>query len=102
MNAGQRWTRRDWLAVAPVALLGTVSACQEKEYACSSTTGLMPEGLVVRQKLAYIDRTKNLEQRCDNCQQYVPAPAAGQCGGCKVMPGPAHPLGYCKVWVVRS
>jgi hypothetical protein len=81
--------------------MGVVSACQEKEFACDSVTGLAPQGIAVRQNLAYVDRTKIPEQRCDNCQQYVPA-AAGQCGGCKVMPGPTHPAGYCKVWVLRT
>jgi hypothetical protein len=101
MGGARHWSRRQLLVLGPASFAAVVSACQEQEFACDATTGLTPEGIAIRQNLAYLDRTKNPEQRCDNCQQYVPA-SSGQCGGCKVMPGPAHPLAYCKVWVQRT
>jgi hypothetical protein len=97
----ERWTRRQLLSVLPATFVSVGSACQEKQFACDNATGLTPDGITVRQNLAYVDRSKLPEQRCDNCQQYIPA-AAGQCGGCKVMPGPTHPLGFCKVWAERT
>lgn len=84
--------------VWPLGLL-PIAACQEKEFACDSTMGLSPQQLAVRTQLAYVDRTPNPEADCANCQHYVAAPSAGECGTCKVMPGPTHPKGFCKVWV---
>jgi hypothetical protein len=98
------FTRRRWLSLGagfPAALWVAV-ACDEKQFACDQVVGLTPQGIGVRQNLAYADRSKNPEQNCANCQQWVPAPASGHCGGCKVMPGPVHPQGFCKVWVKQG
>jgi hypothetical protein len=96
-------TRREWIfGAAPAAVASVLSACQEKKFTCDHVTGLPPQGIQIRQSVGYVDRSKTKDQDCLNCHQYVPPPSAGQCGTCKVMPGPAHPLAWCKVWVQKT
>jgi hypothetical protein len=94
-------TRRHWLLQAtlvPCALL-SVLACKEQEFACDNVTGLSPEQIQIRTNLAYVDRSTNPKSTCRNCQHYVPPTSGAGCGTCKLMPGPTHPQGFCKIWV---
>jgi hypothetical protein len=104
-SAGARLTRRKVLATsvgAPGAFLLLLAGCSEKEFACDHAVGLPPESLAIRQNLAYQDRAPKPELTCDNCQQFVPAQDSEVCAGCKVMPGPTHPKGTCKVWAQKA
>ncbi|MFP4599147.1 MAG: high-potential iron-sulfur protein [Persicimonas sp.] len=69
---------------------------------CEQTTGLSDAQNQVRESLQYTDQTPKPEQRCDNCSLYVEPKSAGTCGGCKVVPGPIHPAGWCTAWVPIS
>jgi hypothetical protein len=66
---------------------------------CNDTTKLTPEDAAARKALAYVDATPEPGKVCLKCIQYIPAPAADQCAGCKVLKGPIHPNGYCRVYV---
>ena len=93
-------TRRS-LLTASAAALGLVGAsgCKRAGPAsCTDVSGLTPEERKVRVTLGYADRTPVPGKPCIKCVQYIPAASSDQCGGCKVMKGPVHPAGYCRVF----
>ena len=51
-----------------------------------------------RKALKYADSSDKEGQLCDNCQYWEPAKNEGECGGCRVVPGPIHPKGWCSSW----
>lgn len=99
-------SRRVFLATLPgvmgASLFGLSASCSRNNvFSCTSTTGLSPSELEIRHKLGYTDTAPKPELACSECAQYVEAQADG-CGGCKVMPGPTHPDGYCKVFQAKG
>jgi len=102
-------TRRDILrksltlsALAGVAAIGVACKNEPKEIKCDDTTGLAPGDIETRKALAYVDKTPDPNKMCQNCQQFVAPASPTQCGGCKVVKGTIHPLGYCKSWAAKS
>jgi len=65
---------------------------------CALDTNLSDEDHVRRNTLKYVDQTPISTRTCDNCKLYTNATAGSFCGGCKVLPGPIHPKGYCNSW----
>jgi hypothetical protein len=91
------------LALVPltIAVPGGLVACSKK-LSCTDVTGLSPEELTVRNTTAaYVDTAPDMAKTCDACAQWMPAPTANACGGCKIVKGPIHPKGYCKLWVAK-
>jgi hypothetical protein len=75
--------------------------CGKRDLTCTSTAGLTADETALRTQTAgYVDRAPNPAQKCNNCAQWVPA-GPDQCGGCKVIKGPIHPEGWCKLWVAQ-
>jgi hypothetical protein len=68
---------------------------------CSDTSALAPADLQVRTSLVYVEVSTEAGKTCSNCQQFIPAPAAGSCGTCKVVKGPINPGGNCKSYVAK-
>ena len=66
---------------------------------CSSPIDAQSQNL--RRTLQYVDQTRNEEQKCSNCAQWV-ADQYGTCGGCNVMTGPVQPNGYCLSWAAAE
>jgi hypothetical protein len=92
-------TRRHLLVVAPAAALGFAAACKKSPPAsCDDKSSLTPDELATRNSLGYTDRSPDAAQLCIKCRQYVPAPSADACGGCKIMKGPIHPNGTCRAF----
>jgi hypothetical protein len=95
---------RRYLMMGAIGLLAG-AACSKKEEegpkSCTDTTGLSADEIAARNALAYSDSSPEAGKACNNCQQFVAAPAANQCGTCKVMKGPVHPKGYCKAWAAK-
>ncbi len=94
-------SRRQALAALGLVLLG----CRREALlpaACTDTTGLSAEQRQVRTTLAYVDSATEPGKDCERCQHYVAATQEGSCGGCKLLPGPVHPRGYCKVFTARG
>lgn len=108
MNDRHRLTRRAYLrrhlAVVGGALVGGPAAllgCSKEgggALRCTDTTGLSPEDVLKREQLVYVDLSPKSDENCLNCNFWIPEPAEGQCGGCDLFAGPAHPLGYCTSW----
>lgn len=97
-----RVTRRQLLlaSASTLAIAGSAS-CSKAPGSCNDTSGLTPDERKTRLTLGYTDKSSDKNKTCENCQQYVAAPSADQCGGCKVMKGPIHPQGYCVVFVAK-
>jgi hypothetical protein len=85
--------------------------------ACTDTAGLSPDNLRLRESSAYVDLAPDPRETCAGCDEFVPAgatpwgrrwppaaPDAGSsseqplaCGRCKVVLGPIHPNGHCRL-----
>lgn len=91
-------TRRSLLSASATALgLIGASACKRAPVSCNDVSGLSPEEAQVRTTLGYTDRAPAEAQACERCQQWVPG-SLGGCGSCKIMKGPVHPSGSCRVF----
>jgi hypothetical protein len=82
-----------------LVLLATAS-CKPKPFACTDVAGLSADDAQARVTLGYSDSAANPNKTCIKCQQFI-ATAEG-CGSCKVLKGPIHPSGTCKVYALKS
>lgn len=83
-------------ALAPAGLL----ACS-KRVTCTDVGGLSSDEINMRNVIAaYSEPSMDAAKNCVLCAQYVPA-APNACGGCKVIKGPIHPEGSCKLFVAK-
>ena len=56
--------------------------------------------LSFRESLEYVEQSPHgAAKDCRNCASWVP-PQGTYCGGCSIMRGQVHPLGYCTSWDV--
>jgi hypothetical protein len=104
MSAGDPCcSRRRLLVIAPAALAAfAVGACAKKEpESCDSTLGLTQVEINMRKSLGYLDRSKDPNKHCIDCEQYLPPPEKDECGSCKVMKGPVHTKGSCNVFTPK-
>ena len=82
------------------ALPAGLVACSRKT-TCTDVTGLSSEEVNQRNNVAtYVDFSPDPGKKCSLCVQFVPA-APNACGGCKVVKGPIHPDGTCKLFVQK-
>jgi hypothetical protein len=106
MSMQSRLSRRSMLAGtagAFGALLPVAGGCGKSDpVSCASEEGLAPPEKEQRASMAYVDVSPDRTRACEDCQQWVPAEEDGACGGCKVMKGPIHPKGSCKVFTRAS
>lgn len=68
---------------------------------CPIDTNLSAQDLERRNTLKYVDQTPISTRTCDNCKLYTYPSKDSHCGGCKVLPGPIHPKGFCNSWYAR-
>jgi hypothetical protein len=106
--SGERRSRRDLLLtlrdLGGLALaLGGAAACKRETaaFSCAESAGLAPDEQSARATLAYVEPAADKARACASCQQFVPAPSDGACGACKVLKGPVHPNGTCKVFTAK-
>ena len=85
-------------SASSVTLVSLTLACQKAPPAICTSSSLTADDLKMRATLGYADKATDPGRPCVKCQQYLPAPAADQCGGCKLMKGPVHPNGSCNVF----
>jgi len=87
------------IAVGAPLLPAGLAACNEPEPPqCTDTKGLAEPEKALRATFAYVDRSPDPAKECKRCQQWKPAPRPDLCGGCKVIKGPFHPRGTCKLF----
>jgi hypothetical protein len=70
--------------------------------ACLDVTGLEPDDAQARSALGYSEPAPDVSKGCGGCVQYVAPNATGSCGSCKVLKGPIHPNGTCKVFTPKA
>jgi hypothetical protein len=68
---------------------------------CADQDKLTPQELAIRKNLKYVDQTPISTRTCSNCKLYTNPAPNNFCGGCKILPGPVHPKGYCNSWYAR-
>ena len=97
-------TRRHLFAFGASALAALgASACKKgPPSSCTDVSGLSAADVELRKTLEYVDRSPIVAQTCEKCQQWIEPPSPDQCGGCKVLKGPVHPHGHCKVFVAKG
>jgi hypothetical protein len=83
------------LLLSPLPWVAAAWGCSKPPASCSDGAPLSAHELDQRAQLGYVERAPKAELSCERCSQYVAAVDEG-CGTCRVMPGPTHPLGYCK------
>lgn len=85
------------LAVVPVALLGCSKALK-----CDDTSALPPDAKKARVDVAgYVERSTDVMKTCERCTHFA-AGGEDQCGTCKIVEGPIHPKGTCKLFVAKT
>jgi len=72
-------------------------ACKKPALTCVDETGLSKDEQFARHVVTYVDVSTEAGKDCSNCSQYV-KPGGDACAGCKLIKGPVHPRGYCKVY----
>lgn len=81
----------------------TLNAKEEpaQPFSCNDDSSLSGEQKAIRANLRYTDITPISSRTCDNCKLYNLPKKGASCGGCKILPGPVHPKGWCSSWYVR-
>ena len=88
-------------AAGIAALLGALG-CRKNQSAalvCEGLPDISPSDAQLRATLEYLDTAPQPDRSCENCQLFIPASSEGTCGSCKVVRGPIHPKGTCKVFL---
>jgi hypothetical protein len=103
-SATPRSVSRRLLLLQGASLLGALGAlgCQKGPQSCTDVSKLTEDQKKTRTTLAYEDFSREPGKTCVKCSQYTEPPSADQCGGCKVLPGPVHPNGYCRVFTPKA
>ena len=96
-------SRRDALRSTALCLLAGVAGVgckKDPPFSCSDINGIAPPDVALRLSLGYVDTSPDSGKECRNCTQYVAAAGneRGACGSCRLMKGPIHPRGYCRVY----
>jgi hypothetical protein len=89
-----------------LAVIGSMpillNACTKPEFRCDDVSGLSKDALGLRSALEYRDVSPHGEQKsCSACEFYR-AGKKNACGGCTLVRGPIHPLGYCNSWAAKG
>jgi hypothetical protein len=96
-------SRRNFLTVgAPLVLVPFAAGCKAAEFTCTDLAGVPAADAQTRTTLGYVDRATDQSKVCLKCVQYVEPTSEGQCGGCKVLKGPIHPLGGCNAFSAKT
>jgi hypothetical protein len=81
----------------PMALLGC-----SKELKCDDTSALPPDAKKARVEVAgYVERSTDVMKTCERCTHFAVG-GGDQCGTCKIVEGPIHPKGTCKLFVAKT
>jgi hypothetical protein len=84
-----------------VGVLGLVG-CDKGPSSCNDVSKLTSDQQNTRTTLGYEDASHEPGKSCLKCSQYTTPASADQCGGCKVLPGPVHPNGYCRAFTPKA
>lgn len=86
------------MALAPPVRSEQTAAPGDPAKAVCDYSDLTPSDLALRESLEYVDLSPHgAVKDCRNCSYWLP-PKESACGGCTIMRGQVHPLGYCTSW----
>jgi len=88
-------------ALGSVGALGALAACKKAPLVCEGLPGLTAEELQLRKTLQYADASQQPGKTCTTCTLFVPPKQPDSCGTCKIIHGPVHPNGWCKIFVLK-
>lgn len=98
-------SRRSALGALALPLAVTVPVAQlgcSKELKCDDTSALPPDAKKARVEVAgYVERSTDVMKTCERCTHFA-AGGEDQCGTCKIVEGPIHPKGTCKLFVAKT
>ncbi len=83
------------MGASQVAWLLPLGCKKNEPVACAEPAG-NPDELAARKAVAYTESTPDPSKDCAKCRHFVGA--ADSCGTCKLLKGPIHPKGSCKVF----
>jgi hypothetical protein len=90
--------RRELLLFAGIVGVGASVGCKKSDpVSCAAVGQLSPEEQASRDTLQYVDIAPTRDRTCQQCRQWLPQEEGG-CGACKVMKGPVHPKGTCRLF----
>lgn len=88
-------TRRAMTLASAASASFLALGCKDDDFSCAQSPSLSAADKAARSALAYQDRVSDPARACQLCRQFV---SGDRCGSCKVMAGPVHPLGTCKIF----
>ena len=65
---------------------------------CDDLSGVSENDIALREKLGYVKESPINDNKCNNCNLYLPPAAGKECGGCMLFKGPVYAEGYCTYW----
>ncbi|MGC4070568.1 MAG: hypothetical protein QM784_39050 [Polyangiaceae bacterium] len=98
--ATQVRTRRDFI-IGSIAAGAWMLGCKKQPVTCDDDAELDPFELEARRRAGYVEHTANETRNCRACQYWVRSSSAG-CGSCKLLRGPIHPEGTCRLFVTSG
>ncbi|HVU01873.1 MAG TPA: hypothetical protein VHE30_08980 [Polyangiaceae bacterium] len=102
---GEDPTSRRRFLLSSLAVLGAgeIGACKNREasgFACTDLGGLPEADVAARTAMAYVERAPDGARECGRCVQFMGT--YDGCGACKVIRGPIHPKGTCKIFAANG
>jgi hypothetical protein len=68
---------------------------------CDDLSGVSQNDLALRQKLNYVNESPIEDNKCNNCNLFLPSSSNQKCGGCMLFKGPVYATGYCTYWAPK-
>lgn len=68
---------------------------------CDDLSGVSQNDIALRQKLGYVKESPIEDNKCNNCNLFLPSASNEKCGGCMLFKGPVYATGYCTYWAPR-
>jgi hypothetical protein len=65
---------------------------------CNDLSGLSENDLKIRENLGYVHESPIPDNKCNNCNLWIPPVTEHVCGGCMLFKGPVNSTGYCTYW----
>lgn len=91
----ERLSRRTMALASAAGASFIFIGCKPHDFSCDESLHLSAADKEARRALNYQDRASEPSLACKLCRQFV---AGDGCGSCKLMAGPVHPLGTCKIF----
>ena len=92
-------SRRAFLHGGALLALSMVG-CRSRRFDCNDSSSLSPADTKARNEVLYVEAASTPSTACDVCQYWINAGTNG-CGGCRLLRGPIHPKGTCRLFVMK-